>query len=545
MSMQKTLGALSIACALVFVGCDEEEDGPNDDDAGESHDHAERRDGGHHDDDEQLDDEQLDDEQPVADAGSADAGTSQGAHSDAGAANSDGGNGNATEDAGASNGKDASTSSSDGGLQTSGNGLFFFLPTGEPDNTSAPTVAVDGQGNTHSVFPAYAGGDAYYSLCKSDGSCTGSASAQVAHFQTDGTVANAMLVLTADGKPRILLSSYSQVYWGACEQNCGVRENWTFASILNHNGKKQITGEALALDPQGRPRFLMHTYRALFGIGQETPEETYAQCDAACENPASWRYTVVETGEIWDHSNLRFDAQGHAHVATTVVPFQGNAPDGDPINAYLQCDAAECGAMSAFRGTGFGAPFESMTEAVNMYPATSLALTKSGVPRVALIAKSAEGKKQLIYYACNSNCKDGKSWFGTILTQHDAIGAGVDLTLDATDHPRLVYTFNYNILLRFCDENDCTTETAKWDDGLVEAGKNIPADKIFLWENCTIGAWFLHSPSIALTTSGQPRVGYQARDISGGFTRPDPTKPGCTPGTDMTFARLAVMTSIK
>jgi hypothetical protein len=83
-----------------------------------------------------------------------------------------------------------------------------------------------------------------------------------------------------------------------------------------------------------------------------------------------------------------------------------------------------------------------------------------------------------------------------------------------------------------------------WDDALVENSGSIPADKIFLWENCTIGAWFLHDPSIALTRNGLPRVGYQARDISGGFTRPDPTKPGCTPGTDMTFARLAVMSQV-
>lgn len=552
MSMQKTLGALSIACALVLVGCDEDIDGPNDDDAGESHDHVHSRDSGrdHEDEDEDLDDEDLDDE---SNSETRDAGASQDGRNDAGAANADSGSSTGSTDAGTSSdagsssgGKDAGTSSSsDGGLATSGNGLFFFLPTGEPDNTSAASVEVDGQGNTHSVFPAYAGGDAYYSLCKSDGSCKGSDSAQVVHFQTEGTVANAMIALTADGRPRILLSSFANLYWGSCEQNCGVRESWTFAMILKHDGKQQVTGEALALDPQGRPRFLMHTYRALFGIGQDKPEETYAQCDSACENPANWRYTVVSDGEIWDHANLRFDAQGHAHVSAAVVQFEGNAPKGDPINAYLLCDAADCGALESFNGTGFGKPYESMTDAVNMYPATSLALTKSGAPRVVLINKSDAGKKQIIYFACNSDCKAGKSWSGTILTEHDAIGAGVDLALDANDHPRFVYTFNYNILLRFCDENDCTNENAKWDDALVESSRNIPPDHIFLWENCTIGAWFLHSPSIALTTSGLPRVGYQARDISGGFTRPDTTKPGCTPGTDMTFARLALLNSIK
>jgi hypothetical protein len=32
----------------------------------------------------------------------------------------------------------------------------FFLPTGEPTNTSAPTVELDGQGNMHLIYPAYA-----------------------------------------------------------------------------------------------------------------------------------------------------------------------------------------------------------------------------------------------------------------------------------------------------------------------------------------------------------------------------------------------------
>jgi hypothetical protein len=78
----------------------------------------------------------------------------------------------------------------------------------------------------------------------------------------------------------------------------------------------------------------------------------------------------------------------------------------------------------------------------------------------------------------------------------------------------------------------------------VERGDDIPADSIFLEWNCTIGAWFLHSPSIALTPQGKPRIGYQIRDVSGaGASNPDPTKPGCTAGTDMTLSRLAALPS--
>jgi hypothetical protein len=56
-----------------------------------------------------------------------------------------------------------------------------------------------------------------------------------------------------------------------------------------------------------------------------------------------------------------------------------------------------------------------------------------------------------------------------------------------------------------------------------------------------VGAWFLHNPSIAVASDGKPVIGYQSRDISGGWSNPDPTKPRCAAGTDMTWSRLAVI----
>ncbi|HEY3496797.1 MAG TPA: hypothetical protein VGK73_18995, partial [Polyangiaceae bacterium] len=152
----------------------------------------------------------------------------------------------------------------------------LFLRTPEPDNTSAPSVELDRAGNVHAVFPAYAGGGAYYTFCASGGECDEAGDFEVVQFDTEGTVGNAMLALSADGKPRVLLSSYLSVYWGACDQACGERASWRFAKILDHGGDRAVSGEALALDPQGRPRFLIHTYRALFGIGQKPPETLLA-----------------------------------------------------------------------------------------------------------------------------------------------------------------------------------------------------------------------------------------------------------------------------
>ncbi len=37
------------------------------------------------------------------------------------------------------------------------------------------------------------------------------------------------------------------------------------------------------------------------------------------------------------------------------------------------------------------------------------------------------------------------------------------------------------------------------------------------------------------------RVGYQARDVSGGWVKTDPKGPDCVSGTDMTWSRLAIV----
>jgi hypothetical protein len=148
----------------------------------------------------------------------------------------------------------------------------------------------------------------------------------------------------------------------------------------------------------------------------------------------------------------------------------------------------------------------------------------------------------MVYFACDADdCTADGSFVGSVLTDAQELGAGLDLALDADDRPRIAYTYDDNIALAFCDDADCTAQGAAWDLAKVEAGAEMEPDDIFLEWNCDVAAWFLHSPSVAIGPSGQPRVGYQARDISGGTSNPDPTRPDCVAGTDMSWSRLALM----
>jgi hypothetical protein len=425
----------------------------------------------------------------------------------------------------------------DGDASTNGSrAQTFWLPTGEPDNTAAPTIEIDRTGAMHAVYPAYAGGRAYYAYC-GDG-CEGTDDVDVVRFATDGTVHDAMLALDTDGRPHVLLATGSDVYYATCDGDCSEETAWTTSMILSHAGEREVTGDAFALDRDGHPRFLMHTYVAYLGVGQKTPETYWVGCDENCENAASWSQSKI-ADQIWQSTELELDADGTAHIATVAQVVGEYGESTQDFGAYLRC-TGDCTNADNWIGTSVAPAFSSMLDAVTIRPAISLELTSDGHPRVLMLAQDENLKRNVTYMACDDGCEALEGWAGVILSDGDDIGDGLDLELDGEDHPRFVYTFDYNIGLASCDEAHCETADAKWDLEKVEAGGEMEADEIFLWENCDVGAWFLHAPSLALGPSGTAMVGYQARDISGGWDNPDPTTMhDCEAGTDMTWSRVA------
>lgn len=415
----------------------------------------------------------------------------------------------------------------------------FFLPMTEPTNTSAPTVELDAKGGIHTVYPRYVIGGAFYAYCA--GNCQTQEDLSVVEFETDGTVHNAMLALDEAGHPRVLLSTMSKVYFASCDSNCGSQANWETTEILDHNGDREVTGEAFAVDPDGNPRFLMHTYRAYLGIGQKPRHSWYLACDGDCHDPANWKESQI-ANQTWEGTHLRYSADGVAHIAT-VANVEEDGSVTKKLGAYLECSGS-CENEDNWIGSGLYETYEDDIEVVAMKPTVSLALTADGKPRVVVLGKNADGKRNIVYFECEEDCtKD--NWHGSIISDHEKITTGLDLALDKAGRPRIAYTLDYNIALAYCDDADCAAENAAWDLTKVEFGSDMPPDEIFLWDNCTVGFWFLHSPSLAIDESGAPRVGYQARDISGGLSNPDPTRPDCVAGTDMTWSRISVMSSYK
>ncbi|ATB31439.1 hypothetical protein MEBOL_004902 [Melittangium boletus DSM 14713] len=414
----------------------------------------------------------------------------------------------------------------------------FFLPTGTPRNTANPRVETDAQGNVHMVYPAYSQGDAYYAWCPAN--CGSADKVKVVQLKTEGTVDNAMLAVGADGRPQLLLSTYKRVYYASCQSgDCTQASSWSVNPILEHDGQREVSGEAFALTPDGKPRFVMHSYRSV-GIGSPTPGTFYVQCDADCARPESWTTNQI-SGRVWQEITLRFNAQGRPRLTKAEIENYG-----DYMGYYAQCDG-DCTVADGWKVAELHKVFFGFSEAVRMYPTLSLALTSKDTPRVLLLGQ-VNGARNLIYAECDSECTNDQKWSAQYLlnagSEGEVLRAGLDLALDGEDRPRIVYTASWNILVGSCDSECTNPDKPSWQLGKVEYSGDMQTDKIIPYSNCTMASWFLHSPSLALGKDGLPRVAYRAQDISGGGGKPEPGTTPCSAGADMTFSRFAQLGSL-
>jgi len=418
-----------------------------------------------------------------------------------------------------------------GGGSTSGSSAddAFFLPTGNVDQTR---VIVDTAGTMHVAYPALFGGGAFYAECAAG--CADHDAVKVVAFDSGNeTVLNAMLALDAAGHPRMLMVTADDIMYASCDAGCASESGWTMSTILHHGGERDVTGDMFALDSQGRPRFITHAPLAYLGIGQKPWVTEWASCDANCGDAASWTYRKL-VDQVFAYGSLKFDAQDRAHLA--LVASDDHVFDAA---AYETC-ASDCGNSASWTVTGFGQAFSSLYDAVTIHPRIEMALTRAGKPRLAVMLKDGDDRK-LAYFACDAdNCGADQVWTGSYIGSGASLDEGYALALDAADHPRVAVTLDYNIGLAACDDADCTAADASWGLTPVEGGGDIPTDEIFLYPNCSVGAWLLHSPSLALLPDGHARLTYNARDVSGaGVYATDPSGPACTAGTDMVLARTA------
>lgn len=426
------------------------------------------------------------------------------------------------------------------GLLTAGSAqeaTRLFMPVNVAENVARQVLVTDPAGGIHMAMPSVTGGGLYYGYCAPG--CTGEEAVSEVNFETTSNGPGASIALDPQGRPHLLIYDYLQIGYAWCSGDCRQGSGWNYGILTSWDQPDlMVSGDALAIGPDGRAHFLVHGTQGFLSSVHET---WYYTCAADCHLRGNWQGALIESQQSFQYPSLHVRSDG-----TLVMGMIASAnPDlgmDSPLTAYMEC-AANCLSADSWNGVGLFEAYDVLFSS-DPGPAVSLGLTADGQPRLAGFATSDDGSALLVYAACSGNCLADDAWHMEVLLNSDerSFGSGLDLVLDGADRPSIAYTVSGNILQASCTASCEGGETA-WDLSVVEAGSEIPADDIFLYTNCVVGMWFLKDPQIGFLPDGRVAALYTAEDISfgGAPAVTDPTRPACPIGVDMSLGRLSLL----
>jgi hypothetical protein len=408
-----------------------------------------------------------------------------------------------------------------------------FFATTELSTNSAGAI-VDADGGMHMAFAFFLSASddppAVYAFCtvKPASACADSGKWQAVSLSYD--VNEVQLALTPDGKPRLLIRkerdghNHDEYVYAACDSGCANQEQWQLASITFAGGVdvfgKDNPQHNFGLDNLGRPRFV---YSNGWGAGYPVGVY-YAYCDDACTDSGSWSKTQIYEGPefkslSFDYPSLTFTRDGQPRVVANVA-FSGETQGV----RYLACDSG-CGDIAGW-------------ESVLLYPrgggvsaSWDIELDSADRPRIAFYQAGFEDGSgdRLFYVWCNADCLSEASWQRAALT---GVGDGknADLELDGQNRPRIAFNSGTTTGVGYlwCNTG-CESVGATWKRGMAEPASQLQQEFAVPYpgDHCDPSVWAEMIPSLALDAQGNPRIAYDALNVSRCYYDDDfdPTTP--------------------
>jgi hypothetical protein len=408
---------------------------------------------------------------------------------------------------------------------------FFAL---EGFLTYNAATAIDAQGGVHMAFYTSderqaepRGTPAYYLYCPAGALGCADPSKWSTLVQMDSSVNEVQIVVTPDGRPRLLVRrsgeryTYDYDYW-ACEQQCTNAENWAGLRVNDAQGVElnnaDLPQHSFALDSQGRPRYVYPN-----GWGNGRPSGIYYNfCDAAdCTEPGSWQSLVISEPNpnktvSSDYASLVFD--GVRPRVLTRLNLSGL-----PVSLnYYWCDQF-CDEQG-----GWGTAAISHPEG-KMWANWDLALDAAGQPHIALYEPAAiditVGGK-LFYAWCDSGCDEGDDFHPTQVASGE--GRNVDIAIDPQGRVHMVYDAGQRGTIGevWCDAG-CANPGA-WQRRILETNDRLMqefAPPSPLTCDQQLRMWLDAVPTVSFDAQGRMVVAYDVKNVARCYYS-DPTDPG-------------------
>jgi len=406
------------------------------------------------------------------------------------------------------------------------------------DQTNSLSVGVDSTGGTHAAFANFSTDNsgnyhAYYDYCAPAQDCADPAHWSLVNLMTVASSATIMdeteLAVDAQGRPRVVIVTtdngdpfMDHYLYAACDSGCASAGNWTHVDVTDttsgvntfiYDGNKHF----FALDPQGRPRFVLDD-----GIHYD-----YVFCNAGCTSAASWSSLALngqsDTGHGFNTPALAFNAAGQPRL---LAPIQNTDTFQTNLN-YWECSASDCGTnANSWSSVPLISPISGSAAVYS-----SLRLTHTGQPRFAYYGTPTGSDETLFYYWCASVCTNASNWhFHTVglkpAADFNTSGQEPDLALDSQDEPRLSFqtldsTLGNGLGYAWCNLA-CESGSPAWQKELVDPNSQLDAD----WDSlppagCSFSAWIgANRSALVLDKAGNPRIGYDAEHYSGQCSDP-------------------------
>jgi len=372
-------------------------------------------------------------------------------------------------------------------LQTQAAGVF--LPT--LSNVAHPSIAVDDAGSIHMAFepvsPA-AGGrlPVQYAYCAAD--CLRRESWQIIAVGEAGLPgAEARLVLTATGKPRLLWFAQrdwrtdGQYLFASCDRDCTRAANWHSVAVATASiGEGE--GDYFALDADGNPHFLYT------GTQTDHTGAFHRYCLASCLSAENWREQQISDNYLLGSFSLAFDAQNRLRLALSA---ENNGQSG---LFYITCDA-QCTSVANWQATvliRLGSELD-----------LSLRLDAAGHPKLAVYTGNSgvQGEEaRLYYFQCNNECHLFANWTQSNVGLAEGEGGNLGLLLDGQSRPHMVVAdsaFLPKQLSHVYCSSRCDTSRPVWQRREIEDAETVSA------RLCSVGyAYIGKRPALAWHSAG-------------------------------------------
>jgi hypothetical protein len=405
------------------------------------------------------------------------------------------------------------------------------------DQTNSISVGADAAGGMHAAFANFStdtNGNyhAYYDYCAPSSDCASALNWTTVTLLTVASsptfMEEAQLQVDAQGRPRVIIATgdnggnfQDHYFYAACNSGCTSSGNWTVTDVEDvtsnntfiYDGNKHF----FALDPQGRPRFIVDN-----GVNF-----LYVFCDSACSSAANWSVLTLDgssgAGSGFDTAALAFNTAGQPRMLAPLTDqntFQTNL-------FYWECNANDC-STNAGSWTSI-----QLVSPINGSAAvySSLRVTTNGRPRFAYYGTPNNQAESLYYFWCNGACTTGTNWsFSSIglapASGFNTSGQEPDLALNSQDEPRLAFqtldnTLGSGLGYASCDTS-CESVSASWQKLLADTNDQLNAD----WNRlppfgCSYSSWIGgYRSALVLDAAGNPRIGYDAEHYSSNCSDP-------------------------